>query len=374
MTTASTAPLLKTPLTEWHRAHGAQLVDFAGWEMPVSYSGIVDEHMAVRERAGLFDVSHMGRLFVRGPGAEAYLQSLITNDLAKLVPGRGLYTVACNEAGGCRDDLIIYKLEGEWMVIMNAGNRSKIVAHFTARLPASGVSLANRSDELAMIAFQGARAPAVMERLAPGALALKRFGIAPFDLFGRSMLVARTGYTGEDGFELFPDSVSAVTVWEGLVATGKDLPVVSCGLGARDGLRLEVGYPLYGHEIDEETSPFEAGLGWTVKLDKGEFLGRAALVSLKASGPRKRLVAFTCAPPGVPRQGYPLTLAGKEVGTVTSGTYSPCLKTGIGTGWVPGSSDPSSPLAVVVRGRACAASVVALPFWKTGSVAVVAKA
>ncbi len=373
MTTTAATPLLKTPLTEWHRAHGAQLVDFAGWEMPVSYGGIVDEHMAVRQRAGLFDVSHMGRLFVRGAGAEAYLQSLITNDVSKLVPGRGLYTVACNEAGGCRDDLIIYKLEGEWMVIMNAGNRDKIVKHFTAHLSA-GVELVNRSDELAMIAVQGAKAVGVMERLAPGALALKRFGIARFDLAGRSMLVARTGYTGEDGFEVFPASGEAVAVWESLIATGKDLPVIACGLGARDGLRLEVGYPLYGHEIDEETTPFEAGLGWTVKLEKGEFLGRAALVAAKAQGPRKRLVAFTCAPPGVPRQGYPLTLDGKEIGKVTSGTFSPCLKTGIGTGWLPGDASASAALAVVVRGRPCAATIVPLPFWKTGSVAVVAKA
>ncbi len=371
MTDTAAAPLQKTPLTEFHRSRGAQLVDFAGWEMPVVYTSVIDEHLAVRERAGLFDVSHMGRFTLRGAGAEAFLNHLTTNDVRALKPLQGQYTLALNERGGVHDDLICFRLETEFLVIMNAGNRDKILAHFRAHLPA-GVTLTHRSDELAMIALQGPQAQAVLERLAPGAGAIGRFFLGRVKVLGTETLVSRTGYTGEDGFELYPESGRAVAVWEALLDAGKHAGVVNAGLGARDGLRTEVAYPLYGHEIDEETTPWEAGLGWVVKPSKGDFLGRAAAVAAKERGGGRRLVGLTVSGP-VPRPGYPLTVAGEPAGTVTSGTYSPCLKTGIALGYLPSAADPARGLAVVVRGRPLPATPVKLPFYKSGGVAVVAK-
>jgi len=250
MSVSTDTILKKTPLTEWHRAHGAQLVDFAGWEMPVSYTGIIQEHLAVRERAGLFDISHMGRFFVRGAGAEDFLQRMLTNDLKRLKPGQGQYTLALNETGGIRDDLIVFRLEGEFLVVMNASNRTKILDHFRVHA-GSEAEIVHKSDELAMVALQGPRSGEVMGQLVPEAGALARFAIRRLTLAGKEMWISRTGYTGEDGFELYPESQDVVKVWEALLEAGGGLPVISCGLGARDGLRLEVGYPLYGHEIDE---------------------------------------------------------------------------------------------------------------------------
>lgn len=360
---APAAPLRLTPLTAWHRTRGATLVEFAGWEMPVSYAGIVEEHAAVRTRAGLFDVSHMGRVAVRGPAALAFLQRATSNDAGRLAPGRGQYTLALNAAGGVRDDLIVFRLEGEWLVIVNAGNRAKIAEHFRAHLPV-GAQLADRSDELAMIALQGPRAAGLLAPLAPDAVRLERFAIAPCAVAGRTMLVSRTGYTGEDGFELYPPARDAEAVWDALAARG----AAPCGLGARDALRLEVAYPLYGHELDETTTPWEARLGWVVKLDKGDFLGRAALLLAKERGAGRRLAGFTAAGP-VPRAGCVLTLNGTPAGAVTSGGYSPSLKTGIGLGYLPGTLMPTDALAVVVRGRSVPAAAAALPFVGTGRVA-----
>jgi len=371
MTEAPVSALKKTPLTEYHRAQGAQLVDFAGWEMPVSYTSVLDEHLAVRERAGLFDVSHMGRFFLKGTGAEAFLQRMTTNDVGALKPMQGQYTLALNERGGVRDDLIAFRLEDEFLVIMNAGNREKILDHFRSHLPAD-TELAHRSDDLAMIALQGPAATTVLEMLAPGAGAIERFFIRKVKVLGVPTLVSRTGYTGEDGFELYPESSRAVAVWTALLEAGKAFPVLNAGLGARDGLRTEVAYPLYGHEIDEDTSPWEAGLGWVVKPAKGEFLGRAAAIAAKESGGGRKLFGLTCAGP-VPRPGFPLMLDGVVAGVVTSGTYSPCLKTGIALGYLPRVADPARGLSVVVRGRPLAAQAVKLPFYKSGGVAVVAK-
>ncbi|MEK7766313.1 MAG: glycine cleavage system aminomethyltransferase GcvT, partial [bacterium] len=324
-----------------------------------------EEHAAIRERAGLFDVSHMGRVAVRGGGAEAFLQKLTSNDLARLPPGSGQYTLALNEAGGVRDDLIIFRLEGEWLVVVNAGNRDKIAAHFRAHA-GTGVELADRSDELAMIALQGPRAAAVLGSLDAAAPRLERFRIARFRVAGEELWVSRTGYTGEDGFELYPAAARAAAVWDALLAAGAADRVAACGLGARDALRLEVCYPLYGHELDETTTPWEARLGWVVKLDKGEFLGRAALARAREQGPARRLVGFTCAGP-VPRQGCALTLGGAPAGMVTSGGYSPCLKTGIGLGYLPRAPEPGEALAVVVRGRPVPVVPVAPPFYGGGS-------
>jgi len=365
MTEPGSVPALrKTPLTELHRAHGATLVDFAGWEMPVQYTGVLAEHKAVREKAGLFDVSHMGRMVLKGPGAGAFLQGLLTNNVERLRPGEGQYTLALNEAGGARDDLIIFRLEDGFLVVFNAGNRAKILGHFRARLPA-GVPLDDRSDELAMIALQGPASPRILGRAGRRADGLKRFCLGSFEVAGHRMWVSRTGYTGEDGFELYPESRDAVATWEALREAGKDVPVAECGLGARDGLRLEVAYPLYGHELDEETTPWEAGLGWVVKMEKGPFLGREALEAAKLAGPRKKLVGLAVTGP-VPRQGFEVRAGGLPVGRVTSGTFSPVLGKGIALAYVGTDKDLSRDASVVIRERPVPAVMVSLPFHRKG--------
>ena len=365
---SAAATLQRTPLNAWHRARGGQMVEFAGWDMPVAYAGIVEEHLAVRGCAGLFDVSHMGRFTLAGAGAEAFLQGLTTNDVTKLAPGTGHYTLALNDRGTVLDDLIVFRLTAtEFLVIMNAGNREKILAHVKSRVPA-GVVFTHRSEEWAMVAWQGPQAVAIADRLSPGVIALPRFAIARVRIAGRECWASRTGYTGEDGVEFYPEAGLAPAVCDALLAAGESAGARPCGLGSRDGLRLEVAYPLYGHEITEDTTPWEAGLGWVVRMEKGEFLGRAALAAQKAAGIPRRLAAFTCAGPGVPRQGYGLTLDGAPAGLVTSGTYSPVLKTGIGLGYLPTGAAEGAALALVVRGRGLPAVRVKPPFYKAGSV------
>jgi aminomethyltransferase len=356
----------KTPLNALHRGLGGQMVEYAGWDMPVMFSGIVEEHLAVRERAGLFDASHMARIFLKGPGTAGFLQRTLTNDITRLVDGMGHYTISCNENGGIHDDLIVFKLGGEYLVVANAGNHEKIASHLESLLP-DGVEMRDRSEELAMVALQGPKSAEVAEKLSPGLSALKRFFISEAVVGGAKMLVSRTGYTGEDGFEFYPEAAAAADLWRNCLEAGKDLPVASCGLGSRDGLRLEMAYSLYGHELDEETTPWEGNIGWVVRMDKGDFIGRAALEKARASAASRSLVAFTCAGPGVPRQGYTLTVNGREAGIVTSGTYSPCLKTGIGLGFInPGMGDGE--LALTVRGRSLPAMRTKPPFHKGGSV------
>ena len=366
--------LRSTPLTGMGRALGAHMVDFAGWEMPLYYTGIIEEHLKVRSRAGLFDVSHMGRLFVRGAGAADFLQRMLTNDVFRLEPSQGHYTLALNEAGGVKDDIILFKLEREFLVIVNASNREKIMEHFSSH-SSPGVEIADRSADMAMIALQGPAAAAILARIAPVPDRLGRFGIVSVAVAGTPMLASRTGYTGEDGFELYPDSRDAVAVWEALLDAGRADGVANCGLGARDGLRLEVGYPLYGHEIGEEAVPWEAGLGWVIRPDKGDFLGRSALMAARERGQGRRLIGLTCAGPGVPRQGFEIVLDGNKAGNVTSGSFSPVLKTGIAMGYISGApgEGPGS-LAVVVRGKPLPASEVKPPFYKSGGVSVVSKA
>lgn len=362
----ATETVRKTPLNLLHRELGGQMVEYAGWDMPVMFSGIVEEHMAVRGRAGLFDASHMARIFLKGPGTAEFLQKTLTNDITKLKDGMGQYTLALNEKGGIHDDLIVFRMGDEFLVVANAGNRAKMVSHFQ-RLLGAGMGLRDRSDELAMVALQGPKSAEVAEKLSPGLSKVKRFFMAEALVGGVRMLVSRTGYTGEDGFEFYPQAEGAAGLWSGLLEAGKKLPVASCGLGARDGLRLEMAYSLYGHELGEETNPWEANIGWAVKMDKGDFIGRSALEKANAPGASRTLVAFTSAGPGVPRQGYILTVGGKEAGKVTSGTYSPCLKTGIGLGLLnPDAGDGD--LGVTVRGRSLPATRTKPPFHKGGSV------
>lgn len=345
------ADLLRTPLGDAHAALGARLIDFAGWEMPVQYpEGILAEAEHVRRHAGLFDLSHMGEFWVEGAGAEAFLQRMLTNDLETLQPGAAQYTLLCRPSGGIIDDLVVYRLDEGFLLVVNAANRSKDLAWLEEHRP-SGVTLEDRTMQTALIALQGPGAEAIVARLVePGPQELPFYHAQTGKIAGRKALVSRTGYTGEDGFELYVAWEDGPAVWEALLAQEGVKPV---GLGARDLLRLEMTYPLYGNDIDEETSPFEAGLGWVVKLDKGDFIGQDALRRQKSEGLRRRRVAFRQEDRAVPRRGYPLVGPdGEVVGQVTSGGYSPHVGASIGMGYVDAAlARPDQELRVQVRGK-----------------------
>jgi aminomethyltransferase len=357
------ADLRETALIDEHRALGARLVPFAGWRMPVQYEGIKKEHEAVRTKAGLFDVSHMGEILVEGPNAVAAVDRLVTNDVGKLAVGRALYTVCCNEAGTILDDLIVYRLEDEKvLVVCNASNRDKIAAHLGLETPWNDVS-----DAWALLALQGPRALDIMRDLEapPAVLELPTFSVLRTTIANVELWVARTGYTGEDGFELFCASEDAVTLWRALINAGRNHGLQPTGLGARDTLRLEARLPLYGNDITEETHPLEAGLGWVVKLDAGDFIGREALRSIKAAGLERRLVGFEMTGRGIARHGYPIVAQGKPVGEVTSGSPGPTVGRNIGLGYVPlALSKVGTPLGIEIRGRVVDAVVVRTPFYK----------
>jgi aminomethyltransferase len=363
--------LHRTPLFETHRAAGARIVPFAGWEMPVQYSGIVDEHRAVRERAGLFDVSHMGELWLRGPQALAVVDSLVTNSAANLAVGKRVYACGCNDAGTILDDLIIYRVaEEEVLVVCNAGNRGKMSPHF-ANAAAGKAQFSDESDATALLALQGPLAEQVL-RAAGGSenlATLPRFGIARGTVAGIAVLAARTGYTGEGGFELFVPNADAPKLWGALMEAGSPHGLVPVGLGARDTLRLEAGLRLYGNDIDETTDPWEAGLGWTVKLEGRDFLGKRALVERKQRGLTRKLVGVEMTGRGIARHGYPVVDAsGAKIGEVTSGSPCPTLGKNLGLAYVPiAQSSEGTPLLVEIRGKAVEAKVVALPFYKRPS-------
>jgi aminomethyltransferase len=356
---------LRTPLYDSHVKAGARIVEFAGWEMPVQYSGILDEHDAVRTRAGLFDVSHMGEVVFRGPRAAESLSRLFTNDLRKLVDGQAQYGCLCRPTGGIVDDVIVYRRGAEdWLVCVNAGNRQKDFDWLHAG-GGPGCTVENESDGWAQLALQGPKAAAIVQKLSRDDLAgVKTFHFRPAEVAGVSCLAARTGYTGEDGFELFCLPDKAARLWEALLEGGRAEGLVPAGLGARDSLRLESAYRLYGSDMDDETTPLEAGLGWVVKLDKGEFIGRDALLAQRARGLPRRLVGFTLTERGIPRHGYPVLRDGKAVGVVTSGTQSPTLKIPVGLAYVPPElAAEGSTFAVEIRGRPVAAKVVKTPFY-----------
>ena len=342
--------LLKTPLYERHVALGARLVPFAGWEMPVQYEGVIQEHRAVRTDAGAFDVSHMGEFLVEGPGAHGFLQTVLSNDLDRIGEGQAQYTLLTNEQGGIVDDLIAYELSPEqFLLIVNAANREPDLAWLEERLPGE-VELRDVSDDYALIAVQGPRA---LERLGlPDAPA---FTFAEGEVGGVACTVNRTGYTGEQGVELLVDSGAATELWDRVLERG----VVPCGLGARDTLRLEVCYPLHGNDITPETDAISAGLGWVCALDK-DFTGADELRRIKKAGPERRLAAFVMEDAGIPRQGMAIA----EGGEVTSGSHSPMLEVGIGMGYVPaGLAQPGSELTIDVRGRLRRARVVKKPIY-----------
>ncbi len=358
--------LRRTPLHAAHLAAGARLVPFAGWEMPVQYAGVIAEHQAVRTAAGLFDVSHMGEIAVEGAGAEAFVQGLTPNDVARLAPGQAHYSGLLTGQGGYVDDLLVYRLEaGRFLLVVNAANREADLAWIAERAPA-GIEVADVSDRYGLLALQGPAAAAVLQPLVPIDLAgLKYYRFAETRVEGRPALVSRTGYTGEDGFELYVAPEDALPLWEALLAAGEARGVVPAGLGARDTLRLEAGMALYGHELDLTTTPWEAGLDWVVKLEKGDFLGRAALVRQREEGLRRALVGFELTERGIARAGCVVRAGEREVGRVTSGSWSPTLERAIGMAYVAVEhAAPGSELTVEVRGRPLAARVVPLPFYR----------
>ncbi len=335
--------------------------------MPVQYEGIKKEHEAVRQHAGLFDVSHMGEILVEGPQAVAAVDRLVTNDVSKLETGKALYTACCNERGHILDDLIVYRLEDEKiLVVCNASNREKIIGHFAKNL-SLGTPWNDVSDAWALLALQGPNAVEVMRNLSGSGdvLELASFHVIRATVAGVELWAARTGYTGEDGFELFCSSEDAVALWKALLEAGKPHGLQPVGLGARDTLRLEARLMLYGNDITESTNPLEAGLGWVVKLDAGDFVGRDALKTLKAAGLTRRLVGFEMTGRGIARHGYPIVADGSPVGEVTSGSPGPTVGRNIGLGYVPlALGKAGTTLGVEIRGKVVDAVVVRTPFYK----------
>jgi aminomethyltransferase len=355
---------LRTPLYDAHLRAGGRIVEFAGWEMPVQYAGLLAEHAAVRTQVGLFDVSHMGEVVFRGPRALAALQAVFTNDLGKVADGQAQYGCLCRESGGIVDDVVIYRRSAEdLLVCVNAGNRQKDFEWLADH--AGGADVKNESDDWAQLALQGPLAAQLLQRLCDVNLSLvKTYRFAPGQVAGRPCLVARTGYTGEDGFEVFCSAADATVLWDALLEAGRAEQIQPCGLGCRDSLRLEMAYRLYGSDMDDQATPLEAGLGWVVKLDKGEFVGRAALLRQKEAGLSRKLVGFQLSQSGIARHGYPVVQDGRPVGQVTSGTRSPSLGTSIGLAYVPPAlAAEGSTFAVDIRGRPVAAVVVKTPFY-----------
>jgi len=361
----------RTPLHDQHVELGGKMVPFAGYSMPVQYpSGITSEHRAVREAAGLFDVSHMGEAMIEGPDALALVQRISVNDAARIEVGQAQYSAMCLESGGVVDDLLIYRLPDGYMLVLNASNREKDMAWIRRHADGMDVEVRDVSDETALLALQG---PAAREILAPLASidvdSVKYYRFAEGRVADVDTLISGTGYTGEDGFEVYVPAADADALWRNLLDAGRKQGLVPAGLGARDSLRLEMGYALYGNDLDEEHSALESGLGWVTKLDKGDFVGRDALLEQKRAGLPRKLVGLRLTERGFPRPGYDILSDGRSVGRVTSGTLSPTLGEGIALGYVPPElAAPGTELAIDARGRALGAKVVRPPFHTGGSI------
>jgi len=371
----------RTALFEAHRKLGARLIDFSGWEMPVQYTSIRQEHLAVRAAAGIFDISHMGEVTVSGAAAAGFLNNVLTNDIRKLTPGRGQYTLLCNERGGTIDDLYAYQLsEGIYLLVINASRVAADVPWLQeqAKKCSGGdeLRLTDASHNYSAVAVQGPRVKEFIDACIPSGshsamraakvTDLKKNEIGGFAFGNATVFVSRTGYTGEDGFEIIGGDEAIRQVWDKVLAVGQPFGVEPCGLGARDTLRTEVCYPLYGHELDECTTPLEAGLGFFVALDKGEFVGRSVLAEQKAGEVKKRLVAFRMTDKSAPpRPHYPIWADEAKIGEVTSGTQSPSLGVGIGMGYVPAElAKPGTEMEIEIRGKRHAAVAVARPVYR----------
>jgi aminomethyltransferase len=359
----------KTPLYDAHKALGAKVIDFGGWLMPVNYpAGILEEHHTTRKSVGVFDVCHMGEVHFRGPRAAEAVQRLVTNQVAGMNDGRAMYTVACHPHGGIVDDLIVYRVSAEhYLLVVNASNIDKDVAWFLENV-GSWCEVRNASDETGLIAFQGPRAQEALATLTAAPLASLgsyRF-LADVQVAGRPVWIARTGYTGEDGFEIFCAAGDAPSLWGALLEAAAKVEGKPVGLGARDTLRLEARLSLYGNDLDDQTTPLEAGLGWVVKLDAGDFIGRDALLRQKQAGVSRKLVGFVMNERGIARHGYPIHgPGGEKIGVVTSGTVGPTVGKNIGLGYVPAAlAEPGTRIVVDCRGKMAGAEITKGPFYR----------
>jgi len=373
--------LKRTPLFAAHQKLDAKIIEFGGWEMPVHYTSITEEHLAVRHAAGLFDISHMGEVTVSGAAAAEFLNFILTNDIRRLAPGEGQYTLMCNERGGVIDDLYAFRLSDEvFLLIINASRIEPDVAWLQAQAAKFArhgeLRLTDASHNYAAVAAQGPRVREFIDACLPGpsvsamrvnaVTGLRKNQIGGFRFEQQSVLVSRTGYTGEDGFEIIGSDEAIQRLWDGILGAGQPFGIKPCGLGSRDTLRTEVCYPLYGHELDEQTTPIEAGLGFFVALDKGGFNGRPVLAEQKANGTKKKLVAFKMTGKSAPpRPHYPVWVGGGPAGIVTSGTQSPSLGIGIGLAYVPpAQAKPETQIEIEVRGKRCPAVVVPKPIYQ----------
>ena len=364
----ATETLKRTPLTDIHAALGAKLVPFAGYLMPVQYpSGITAEHNAVRKQAGLFDVSHMGEFMVTGPGAVDFVNYVTTNDVGALAVGQAHYSTILNDRGTIEDDCLVYRADDHIMMVVNASNAAKDFAHISKQLGRFDATLEDVSDQTALLALQGPQAARILQRLTATDLSAIKYYHFTFGTVAGvdGILISRTGYTGEDGFELYFPNENAVKIWNAILEKGDVMPA---GLGCRDSLRLEMGMALYGNDIDDTVTPLEANLQWLVKLKKGDFVGRDALVRQKEEGIKRKLVGFTTSERSFPRHGYPVFVNGAPSGEVRSGTMSPSLNIPIGTAYVPTeSSAPGSALEIEIRGKRIPCVVEKTPFYKHGT-------
>jgi len=363
--------LKKTPLYEAHVKHQGKLVPFAGFEMPVQYpTGINAEHRAVRKEAGLFDVCHMGEFVISGPEALDLVQKITVNDASKLAEWQIQYSAMCLEDGGIIDDLLVYRAPDHYMLVVNASNKEKDLAWVRKQAQGFDVEVQDRSDETALLAIQGPKSAGILQSLTD--TSLEEIGYYRFALgtvAGIDGIISRTGYTGEDGFELYIPAAQGMKLWNALMEAGQDKGLIPTGLGCRDSLRLEMGYALYGNDLDEEHTPLESGLGWITKLDKGEFIGRDVLVKQKEEGVGRKLVGFKLTEKGFPRHGYPITSQDQDVGVVTSGVVSPSLGEGVGMGYVPVElSKTGTEIGIRIRNRIIPAVVQRPPFYTEGSI------
>jgi aminomethyltransferase len=360
--------LKKTPFHAIHLAAGAKMVPFAGFEMPIQYpAGITAEHNAVRKSCGVFDVSHMGEFLVRGPEAVAFVNFVTSNDVAALAIGQVHYSGILTEQGTFVDDCLVYRYADHLMMVVNGSNKDKDFAHISRYLSKFNAQLTDVSDDIGLLAVQGPQAQEILQALTPADLdAIKYYWFTETTVAGVPMTLSRTGYTGEDGFELYHNAKDAERLWAALMATGRITPT---GLGCRDSLRLEMGMALYGNDIDDTYTPLEAGLGWLVKMKKGDFVGRAALEAQKAAGVTRKLVGFTFEEKAIPRHGYPVFVNGAPSGVVMSGIMSPSVGCGLGTAYVPAAhASVGNTLEVEIRGKRVVGTIAAFPFWKHGTV------
>jgi len=360
-------------LAQVHRSLGAEFMPFAGWEMPIKYTSVAEEHLAVRNAVGLFDVSHMGEFRVTGEGATAFLQHVTSNDISKLKTGSAHYSTILNKRGGTKDDVLVYHLgEREFMIVCNAANVEKISTWLTQHA-GKEVVLKDITMSTILLALQGPRAQEVLQQLTGFELSqLKRFKVAPMEVAGVQVLVSRSGYTGEDGFELFitdepaSNPIRGKKLYDSLMQAGKKFGIKPCGLGARDTTRLEAGMCLYGHELTEQITPLEARIDFVVKFEKGEFIGRERLLEQKTAGLKRARIGLRMLEAGVPREGYKLFRDGREVGFVSSGTFSPLLKVGIAMGYATPGLELGERISVEIRGKPRSAEVVDWPFYDPG--------